>query len=134
MKRQTIVSRAGKVFIAGSVILGLWVASNAFAEPQGPCAGDVATFCKGVEPGQGRIIKCMKEHENDLSPMCKEHIAQMKQKAGEAREACADDVTRFCNGVQPGGGRLIRCLKGHESDLSPQCKEAMQERRQRKGQ
>jgi len=32
------------------------------------------------------------------------------------------DVEKFCNGVQPGKGRIQECLKNHEADLSPDCK------------
>jgi Cysteine rich repeat len=32
--------------------------------------------------------------------------------------ACADDVQQFCPGIQPGGGRIMQCLKAHETELS----------------
>ena len=35
---------------------------------------------------------------------------------------CADDVSKFCKDVKPGGGRIANCLKEHEKDLSPACK------------
>ena len=123
----------GRVFIAGAVLFGFLAYSPAFAQ-QGPCADDIAKFCKDVQPGHGRIVKCMKEHENELSPGCKAHVAEMKKKVGEAREACADDVSRFCSGVQPGGGRIMHCLKEHENDLTPPCKSMMQEHRQKRSQ
>jgi hypothetical protein len=37
------------------------------------------------------------------------------------REACGQDVQRFCVGVQPGGGRLVQCLSFHTSELSAVC-------------
>ncbi|HWT65850.1 MAG TPA: cysteine rich repeat-containing protein, partial [Terracidiphilus sp.] len=40
------------------------------------------------------------------------------------RAACADDVQRLCAGVQPGGGRIVACLKEHKDALSDQCKQA----------
>jgi cysteine rich repeat protein len=36
--------------------------------------------------------------------------------------ACAGDIERFCQGVQPGGGRTARCLAQHKEVLSPGCK------------
>jgi hypothetical protein len=45
----------------------------------GPCADDVAKFCKDVNPGGGAIIKCLKEHEAELSDECKAQLHQMKK-------------------------------------------------------
>lgn len=118
------------VFIAMAAGLGLWAAPQAFAE-KGACKDDVAKFCKDVQPGEGRIIKCMKEHENELSPGCKANLAEMKEKMKEAREECKDDVARFCNGVKPGGGRIVSCLKEHENELAPQCKARIQAHHQK---
>ncbi len=43
-----------------------------------------------------------------------------------AREACKADYKQFCNGVQPGGGRILQCLKEHTDQLSPGCKQVVQ--------
>jgi hypothetical protein len=37
------------------------------------------------------------------------------------RMDCAQDLQRFCYGVQPGGGRLVQCILSHRSQLSPPC-------------
>jgi len=42
------------------------------------------------------------------------------------RAGCAQDAQRLCAGVQPGGGRVIACLKEHKDTLSDKCKEAAQ--------
>lgn len=34
------------------------------------CAEDVTRFCRSVEPGDGRILQCLQEHEQDLSEAC----------------------------------------------------------------
>lgn len=107
--------------------IGLWQAPQAFAQ-RGPCAEEMMKYCKDVQPGQGRIFGCMQEHENDLSPACKAHVAQMKEKRREMHEACSDDALRLCGNVKPGGGRMRDCLKEHENELSPQCKEKFGER------
>src|SRR5260370_39855712 len=44
--------------------------------------------------------------------------------ASDARTACASDAQRLCAGVQPGGGRIVACLKEHKDSLSDQCKQA----------
>jgi hypothetical protein len=40
------------------------------------------------------------------------------------RAACADDAQKLCAGVQPGGGRIVACLKEHKDSLSDRCKQA----------
>ena len=40
------------------------------------------------------------------------------------RAACAADAKKFCSGVQPGGGRVVACLKEHKDELSDGCKKA----------
>jgi hypothetical protein len=42
------------------------------------------------------------------------------------RSGCAEDAQRLCAGVQPGGGRVLACLKEHKDALSDTCKQAAQ--------
>jgi hypothetical protein len=35
------------------------------------CQHDVAKFCNGVKPGEGRIHACLGSHDKDLSGACK---------------------------------------------------------------
>src|SRR5271170_2408886 len=43
------------------------------------------------------------------------------------RAGCADDAKKLCAGVQPGGGRILACLKDHKDSLSDQCKQTAQQ-------
>ena len=43
------------------------------------------------------------------------------------RAGCTDDVQRLCAGVQPGGGRILACLKEHKDAVSDKCKQAAQQ-------
>jgi hypothetical protein len=109
--------------IVAVLFCGLTPASFA-QEPlqRGACKADVAKFCKDVQQGQGRIVRCMKAHENELSPACKNLIAAQKEKSREFMQSCKADEAKFCNGIKPGGGRIINCLKQHEAELSADCK------------
>jgi len=40
------------------------------------CGGDVRTLCGGVAPGGGRIVQCLAVRAADLSPACKDVLAQ----------------------------------------------------------
>jgi hypothetical protein len=46
--------------------------------------------------------------------------AQWDRPAG-FRVECGQELQRFCNGVQPGEGRLVQCLSSHRSELSSAC-------------
>jgi Cysteine rich repeat len=41
------------------------------------------------------------------------------------RMACRDDFSKYCKGVQPGGGRVIACLGKYEGKLSAACKKVV---------
>ncbi len=38
------------------------------------CAQDQARFCKDVQPGEGRVVACLRKHEAELSVACKAHL------------------------------------------------------------
>ena len=38
---------------------------------------------------------------------------------------CKADVERLCPGVEPGGGRIVKCLKAHKMDMSVGCAMAL---------
>ncbi|MGA0599763.1 cysteine rich repeat-containing protein [Caulobacter sp. KR2-114] len=44
------------------------------------------------------------------------------------RAACQADLQTLCAGVQPGGGRIMQCLKQNREKLSAGCKSALAER------
>lgn len=44
------------------------------------CRADYEALCKGVEPGGGRIIACLMQHAEKVSPGCKEALMSLKPK------------------------------------------------------
>ena len=48
------------------------------------------------------------------------------------RAACKADVEKLCSGMQPGGGRIVGCLKQNEAQVSAACKDALAKARERK--
>lgn len=41
------------------------------------------------------------------------------------RKACEEDSKRLCSDLKAGGGRLLQCLRGHESNLSTTCSQTL---------
>ena len=102
------------------------LAPIAFAQ-EGPCAADAKKFCKDMQPGGGRIAQCMKQHEAELSQACKDHHKMMKADMDKVHQACKGDAEKLCKDVEAGGGRIARCLKEKQQQVSPECKNTMQE-------
>lgn len=44
-----------------------------------------------------------------------------------SREACKTDMQNYCSSVQPGRGRMRRCLNEHKSALSEACRNALRQ-------
>jgi hypothetical protein len=44
------------------------------------CKADAAKICPGVEPGGGKLIECLKTHENDVTIGCAKELKAIKSK------------------------------------------------------
>jgi len=119
------------VFLFGLMGFGY----NSFAT-ESACKADREKFCKGVEMGQGRLMKCMDEHASELSEGCKKFMnertekrSQRKQKIEKMISLCELDFVKFCKDAKKGQGRKWKCLLEHEDELSSQCKEVVHRKR-----
>jgi hypothetical protein len=97
--------------------------------PRGACRADVEKLCQGVERGKGAVARCLKEHEASLSSECKEAIARSREKARALGKACKEDAQQFCKDVNPGRGRIVRCLQQNADKVSQVCRAALLETR-----
>ena len=48
------------------------------------CSKDIETFCKGVVPGGGRILRCLSGHRDELAPECREIVSARRKPATDA--------------------------------------------------
>ena len=58
-------------------------AADAAAPPRGPmqaCQPDVKKLCQGVQPGGGRLVKCLLDKQSALSDACYDALSDMKNK------------------------------------------------------
>ncbi len=39
---------------------------------------------------------------------------------------CMEDINRLCKGIEPGGGRILKCLKANTKAMSVGCAQALQ--------
>ncbi len=88
------------------------------------CRPDVEQFCGGIEPGQGRVLGCLAQHQVELSPACEaemKRINEARERVASVRRACTADVERLCQGVPSRTGPLLECLRANEARLSSGC-------------
>src|SRR6476469_410464 len=71
-----------------------------------------------ADPPQGSP----KDSSRDQSP---EEAAGGQQHLQLMRKACDEDVKKLCPDIRPGGGRILQCLRGQESNLSPACRQVL---------
>jgi len=88
----------------------------------GPCKSDIEKLCKDVQPGEGRVMKCLNDHEAELSAECQARRKNAKEQFKGAKQACHDDVEQFCADAGKGRGRIVKCLKENKDKLSESCK------------
>ena len=54
-------------------------------------------------------------------------LERMEREKEAIEKYCPDDVKRLCAGVEPGEGRIMKCLKKHKEEMSVGCAEALRE-------
>ncbi|HVO22435.1 MAG TPA: cysteine rich repeat-containing protein [Candidatus Margulisiibacteriota bacterium] len=98
------------------------------------CHKELTTFCKGVQPGEGRVLACLYAFQDRVSGKCEYAVydaaAQLEQAAMALKFAaaeCKDDLLKYCGDVEVGNGRVKACLDKHEKALSEKCKDALKQ-------
>jgi cysteine rich repeat protein len=84
------------------------------------CVDDIKKFCGSVEPGQGRVAACVKQHLNELSPPCQNLVAG----AAAAAKACAADLKKQCADARRRVAK-VACIKSALANLGDECKSAI---------
>jgi hypothetical protein len=120
--KRCLFSRRSTLFIIASLLyVVLCFGFQAYAQEALICADDIEKYCKETKPGGGRILNCLKAHETELSESCRGKISELQGIIKDSQEACSGDIAQFCKEVQPGGGRILKCLREHDKELSPSC-------------
>lgn len=116
-----------QIIVLSLVLLSVSAGGRTYAaEEELPCAEEIAKYCKEVKPGGGRILNCLDEHQKDLSASCKKKLEESKKRLMEAQQACTGDMEKLCKDVQPGGGRILKCLREHTQELSSACRQEIE--------
>jgi len=126
--------------IIGAVMVAIGVAGNLSAQESlidtvaNGCKTEIATYCKDVKPGEGRILACLYAYEDKLSGKCEYALYDAAARLERAVAAltyvakeCEADIVANCSGVKAGEGRVLQCLEKNEAKVSQRCKGAIKD-------
>ena len=98
------------------------------------CKQELTTFCKDVEPGEGRVIACLYAFQDKLTPKCEfalyDSVSQLDKTLSTLAYAvneCRDDIEKNCADIKVGEGRLLDCLNKNEAKISARCNAALKD-------
>lgn len=85
---------------------------------EAPCKADIEKLCSSIK-GKKQIRARLRENKSNLSKECTTKFKDAK----EALLDCKEDMKKLCKGVKKGKGLMLKCLKDNSTELSPACKE-----------
>ncbi len=129
------------VIVSMSLCLVMLLGGLGLTEEMGPveivadgCSKEIATYCKGVTPGEGRVLACLFAYEDKLSNRCEYALYDAAAQLERAIAAltflaneCKDDLKTYCSNIKPGEGRLINCIDKNMEKVSTRCKQAIKD-------
>jgi len=107
------------------------------------CKEDKEKFCADVKPGMGRVHQCLRDHKDELTEACKKEEEGLNVVQSDnvllrpgVTNACSEEIVVHCKGVQPGRGRLFKCLQENMAkvEFSQKCTEQIREKAERAAQ
>jgi len=130
-KRIAVLMVVGALLFSGGQVLA---AESLVDEVKKACNTELTTFCKGVKPGEGRVLACLYAFEDQVSDKCTYAVynaaAELEQAVNALKFAatqCKDDLLKYCADVQAGEGRGLACLEKNEKTVSQACKDALKQ-------
>ena len=105
----------------------LWGMIEAQLRRNEACEADRQRLCPEVEFGQGRVIRCLRARQDELSEGCKARMEKGRSNWTGVYSACAADWSAHCRDVEPGEGRVARCLLERGDKLQKGCRTALDE-------
>ena len=98
------------------------------------CEPEIETYCSQVTPGEGRLLACFVAHEDKISGQCGWALYEamtvfedFANAVAYVASSCWDDVVEHCAEVEMGEGRVATCLLENQDEVTPECKQAMED-------
>jgi hypothetical protein len=115
----------------GATVVGV-VGWGTLADAQGgeiPCTQEIQSLCAGVQPGGGRILRCLKTNEARLSMACVQRLHDLEETMAGPLGACRDDWVTYCYHSHASTTResIRQCLLTYQAEVSASCQKALQD-------
>jgi len=101
------------------------------------CSEELKTYCKHIEPGDGRVATCLGAYRHKLSDTCKgilkkagDHIQKALLSLSHALVDCRAHVPKYCPDLQPGRANVLDCIDKLKLPLSNICNTALKKYRE----
>lgn len=91
-----------------------------------PCRDDITRHCGDVQAGQGRVARCIAENREKFSAECQATMSKARDDVEALMVACREDRKRLCADVNPGRGRILRCMHEHRAEITPECRDELE--------
>lgn len=79
------------------------------------CRGDARSLCRGVRPGDGRVVACLEKQKDKLSSPCAAALEQ-------ASSPCAKELRQRCEATgHSSPSALSKCMRERAVEVSPEC-------------
>ncbi len=114
------------VWIIMAVICGVPTAQG-IDMSSSPCADLAKKYCSNVIQGNGRIMACLRAHENDLSIACKDWIQSEFKKTENLVAVCNKESSQYCSSFGNDMAGLVFCLNSNYDSLSMDCKDKIKD-------
>ena len=85
----------------------------------------VASLCVATSASSADSTNAPPRDGSNQAEQTPEQAAGGKQNLQLMRKACEEDVKKLCPDIRPGGGRIMQCLHGQQSNLTPACRQAL---------
>jgi cell division septation protein DedD len=96
--------------------------NKAAAEPSKPAAGAAKPAAAAAAPPAAASPVTAAPAVAPPAPALVLRPLRPLEEARIVRAACGADARAFCSTVEPGGGRIARCLAANAASVSPACK------------
>ena len=132
MKKGVVLLAVMGMFLVS--ISSAWAADNVVETVAKGCEKELASYCKDVTPGEGRVLACLYAHSDKLTGQCEyalydaavqleRFVAALSYVANE----CDEDLEKFCANIEVGEGRVLKCLDENSSKISARCTQALKD-------
>ena len=144
MQKRVILLAIVAMFLVS--VSSAWAAEKAWVENPGVenatvvetvannCKKELTSYCKGVTPGEGRVLACLYAHSDKLTGQCEyalydaavqleRFVAALSYVANE----CDEDLEKFCANIEVGEGRVLKCLDENSSKINERCSQALKD-------